>query len=151
MPLIRFTRGVGRAGWVVRTFTWSDFSHVGFKLDDGRILDSTPELGVSFRVDCDDDTTEYYAVCAPSQVIARAVAWAEAQVGKPYDWSAIWGFVCRRDSWQCDDRWFCSELVEKSFDNAGFPILRDRGQVDRITPRDLLLSTRLARVSPPKL
>jgi uncharacterized protein YycO len=143
MTLLRFSRGSGLADWIVRASTFADYAHVGFKLNDGLVLDATPSNGVTFREAQDDGTTIYFQPLAPKAHIDRAVEWAKLQIGRPYDWSAIAGFVFRRD-WHSDDsKWFCSELIEAAFSNAGWPLLRDSKHFDRITPRDLLLSTRI--------
>jgi len=145
MTTIRFTRGTGFGGAVVRIATWSPFAHVGFKLDDGKVLDATPDFGVSIRDAIDDETTEYWKILAPRQHIADAVSYATRQVGKPYDWNAIYGLILRKD-WHEDSKFFCSELVEAAFDFVHWPLVRDAGRLDRITPRDLLLSPRLAKI-----
>lgn len=148
MLTLRFSRGNGLAGWVVRTFTWSPFAHCGFKLDNGMVLDATPELGVTLREARDDATTQYWRlVDPPPGVEERALKWAMDQRGLPYDWTAIEGFIMRRD-WHKNDRFFCSELIEAAFDRAGWPLVRDSWLADRITPRDLLLSERITRVRP---
>lgn len=41
-----------------------------------------------------------------------------AQRYKPYDSTAIWGFVNGRD-WREDDSWFCSELQTAALEHAG--------------------------------
>lgn len=145
MTTIRFTRGSGLAGAIVRIGTWSDFAHVGFKLDDGSVLDATPEFGVSVRMATDTDDTEYWKILAPKAHIEGMVAWGLTQVGKPYDWSAIYGFAVHRD-WHNDAHWFCSEYVQGCSDAVHWPFVRDADLLDRITPRDLRLSTRIAPI-----
>jgi uncharacterized protein YycO len=140
--LIRFTRGTGIDGAIVRYATWSNYAHVGFLLPDDTILDATPEFGVSLRHDYDDATTRYYKPALAPRAIDKAVQWAASQVGKPYDWSAIYGIIFRRD-WHKPTAWFCSELVQNGSEVGGDPFLVDGGQIDRITPRDLELSPKL--------
>jgi hypothetical protein len=41
-----------------------------------------------------------------------------AQLGKPYDWRAILGFLFNRDRRQ-DDWWICSELQARALEVAG--------------------------------
>lgn len=148
MILLRFTRGDGVAGAIVRWATWSPFGHVGFKLTDtGQVLDATPEFGVSLRIAEDDEYTRYFKILAPARVLEGAIAWAKRQEGKPYDWTAIYGIAFRRD-WHKDDKWFCSELISGAMDYVHWPLLRDGRAYDRITPRDLLLSPRILPVVP---
>ncbi len=147
MTLIRFTRGTGIGGAIVRWATWGSAGHVGFRLDDGKVLDACPGMGVSIRDAEDDDSTEYWSIAAPKQTIQDAVDWAKQQVGKPYDWTAIYGMAFRRD-WHQDTAWFCSELVTAAFDTVHWPIVRDSGRFDRVTPRDLMMATRIQRLNP---
>jgi uncharacterized protein YycO len=144
MTLLRFSRGTGRAAAVSRFGSFSDHAQVGFKLDTGLVLDSTPEFGVLVRDAQDDDTTLYFDFLAPGPHIHKAVAWAHAQVGAPYDWSAIFGW-CRgtRDWWVDGKQWFSAEFVAAAFIEARWPLVRDGQAFSRITPRDLLLSTRI--------
>jgi uncharacterized protein YycO len=149
MVSIRFSRGSGLAGAIVRYATWSDFAHVGFKLDEGSVLDATPEAGVTMRIAADDATTQYWRIAAEDPVVIdQAVLWAKGQIGKPYDWTAIYGMALRRD-WHKDTAWFCSELVTAAFDAAGWPLITDSGKCNRITPRDLTLATRIVQIVPP--
>lgn len=53
----------------------------------------------------------------------RIMTFARAQVGKPYDYRGIYGFLDRRDI-HGRDAWFCSELVSAAFWAADIPILR---------------------------
>jgi uncharacterized protein YycO len=140
--LIRFSRGTGWEGAVVRWATWCWAAHVGFKLPDGRVLDATPEFGVATRIAADDPTTRYFLPHAEQTQVRNAVAYAAQQIGKPYDWTALIGMAVRRD-WHKPDKWFCSELVEAAMYEAGCELLDDDNHVDRITPRDLLLSPRM--------
>lgn len=45
-------------------------------------------------------------------------AFMKSQIGKPYDHTAIWGFVLGRD-WREDDSWICSELQAAALEAAG--------------------------------
>lgn len=150
MTLLRFTRGTGFGGAFVRFTTFSDFAHVGFKLDDGTVLDACPGLGVSIRQADDDETTEYWDVAAPKATIAEAVDWAKTQIGKRYDWLSIAGLFIRRD-WHKNNAWDCSEFVTAAFDYVHWPLIRDSGKYDRITPRDLMMSTRIRPALPSEM
>lgn len=150
MALLRFSRGSGIGAFIVRTATWSEWAHVGFLLDDGMVLDACPGFGVSIRKAEDDESVEYWDICAPKKSIADAVEWAKTQIGKPYDWRAITGFVTHRD-WHDDRAWFCSELVEAAMDSVHWPLLHDSNRYDRITPRDLMMSTRIRAALPSQM
>lgn len=49
---------------------------------------------------------------------ARWERFLEGEIGKPYDKTAIWGFVMGRD-WREPDSWFCSELQARALEVAG--------------------------------
>lgn len=150
MILLRFSGGSGISAAVVKYGTWSPFAHVGFKLPDGSVLDATPTYGVLNRMAKDDETTEYWRPVYHQAKVKKAVEWAFGQVGKPYDWSGILGFTWRfgapaKRNWRSQNAWFCSELVCEAFDVAHIPLLQDSGCFNRITPRDLLLSTMIKK------
>lgn len=56
-----------------------------------------------------------------------------AQVGKPYDHSAIWGFASGRD-WREDDSWICSELQAAALEHAGIVPNQLYLAANKITP-----------------
>ncbi len=144
---------------VIQVGTWSWADHVDFVLPDGSLLGALAlDPSGKFTKDCfrkggvqihpmmpiaHYSRVERYNIDAPSSVLDYALS----QVGKPYDWKGIFAFVSHNRDWQEDDAWFCSELVAFSFEQAGFPLVRDVAY--RITPRDLLLSTLLTFASMP--
>ena len=74
-------------------------------------------------------TTEIREVEVPDPL--AAIAWYRTQVGKGYDYLAVFGAFCRRD-WQEDSKWQCAEGLEMSFVHAGRP--RFRNSPSRISP-----------------
>lgn len=141
------TDGEGFSGTFIRWYTWSSVAHAAIQLDDGSFIDATPSHGVSHHTGVSGSVVRFFDVeypTIPSRTLVeeRVRAWLSAQLGKPYDWSAIYGMAFRRD-WHKDDKWFCSELVEGAFSAAGYPLVNGSLILDRVTPRDLLLSTRL--------
>lgn len=60
-----------------------------------------------------------------------------AQLGKPYDLTALAGAAFDRD-WHQDDAWFCSELQAAALEHCGY--LPRLAAIDsHVSPRDLLL------------
>lgn len=76
--------------------------------------------------------SDFHTVEVPNIEAARK--FAEAQLGKKYDVSAIFGIVFQNRRWQDDDKWFCSELVEAILLAGGKP--RFRTTVSSILPRE---------------
>jgi hypothetical protein len=60
-----------------------------------------------------------------------------AQLGKPYDETAIAAFVVGRD-WRAPDSWFCSELAAAALEASGL-VPRLIAPINKIAPDDLLL------------
>ena len=119
---------------LIRWFTWSEYSHVDFVLEDGRLLGAQSD-GVFIRKPNNHYTkVQRVSVEAPASVLKHA----RSQIGKPYDYGGIFGIILRRN-WHDPKRWFCSEYVAWAFKEAKAPLLRTE-RANRITPRDLLLS-----------
>jgi uncharacterized protein YycO len=63
-------------------------------------------------------TRVVFEIPATAHQKAKWRAFLKAQIGKPYDHSAIWGFVRGRD-WRQADSWICSELQAAALEHAG--------------------------------
>lgn len=135
MVTLQFSAGKSLMSRAICAATWSWASHVDFVLPDGRLFGAVASNGVCAR----ELRLEHYSRCERhrADIPNEALLWALDQDGKDYDWSAIFGFIARRD-WQNKDRWFCAELVQCASMQVGMPLLR--GDYWRISPRDLLLS-----------
>ncbi len=114
-------------------WTWSQYSHVDFIMPSGRLLGARGD-GVAIRDQYQTKIKRIVEVEASDAVLRAALS----QLGKPYDYTAMAGFITRRD-WQEQDSWFCSELVAWAFEQAGKPLIRTDG-LYKVSPRDLLLS-----------
>lgn len=119
--------------WLIRAATMGKYSHCGILDDYGRVIHATYSRGVhmvsleSFIASWPTNTCSYL-VC-PDE--AGAQKFLEEQLGKPYDWTALFKLVFQRD-WQENDQWFCSELVEAAIVAGNNQRFRD--SVHRITP-----------------
>lgn len=119
--------------WLIRAFTWSRWSHVAI-VDHDEVIESTLKRGGVRARSLMDFLSEYQHVemvewNVPDE--AAALRFLRAQIGKPYDWTALVGFLLRRD-WAEDDSWFCNELAEAAAQAGG--LKRFRGVLSRITP-----------------
>jgi len=100
--------------WLIRLFTWSRFSHTVYVEDDTHVIDSTLQHGGVRRRLLADIYSQYPTIAEVTIDLPdeqAALEFARAQIGKPYDQTAILGFVFHRN-WAEDDSWFCSELIE---------------------------------------
>lgn len=123
---------------LIRMFTFSKWSHVGI-VDGTRVIESTGKHGVSEGslfsfIDRNHAyaTRKFTVTKEQKQIILDTM---RSQIGKKYDFRAIFGMPFKRD-WQEDDCWFCSELIAYAFDKAGVPLV-SKNAVHRVTPEDI--------------
>jgi uncharacterized protein YycO len=138
---LRFITQWGPVSFIIRKFMWSQFSHVEFVVPTGYL--GAREMGVRIRgFDYCKPKREALGIIECSDEVAdKVLAFARAQIGRPYDFiSVLFGFPFRLDlGSRKNHRWFCSELVAVSFEQAGYPLVERRNK-DRITPEDLFQS-----------
>lgn len=126
MIRLQFSRQADFASDAIAWFSSGHLSHVDAVMGNGFLLGSRSDVvehipaGVQIR-------PPWYARFAEKVVFeipatpfqyARWERFLEAQIGKPYDSTAIWGFVTGRD-WREQDSWFCSELQARALEVAG--------------------------------
>ena len=118
-PRILLFRGRGLISALIRWQTRGAYSHAAILLPDGRILESWQGDGVRIKVLDDMRGVESYEVTGitPEQWDA-AIAFAESQVGRGYDYWAVVRFIAR-SRMPDNERWFCSELVFDALRHAG--------------------------------
>lgn len=141
MIVLQFSAAPTLGSWAIRWYTRSDYSHVDFVLPDGRLLGALFGQGVCIH----EPRTDYiradrFTVDAPVAVLNAALS----HVGAGYDYAAFLGFVSKED-WHRRSRFICSEFVEHSFAEAGYPLLRSTTEW-RLAPEHLLLSPYLTPV-----
>lgn len=130
---------VTTSGWeshLIRFATWSEFSHVDFVLNDGRLLGAHYNGGVAIREPNYERFTRVarYEVRGFTNEQCHAMrTFLYAQIGKPYDWQAILGFGIRRD-WHNPDAWMCSEYAEATLEIGGRPA--QNKPRNRVTPQN---------------
>jgi uncharacterized protein YycO len=140
---IRFVATTGFVAWAIRRVTWGVVNHVELVLDDGRVLGAYTGEGISVHPYWEANKEYRYSIpCSQSQHDA-IMAYAYSQLGKPYDFLDILGFLFHRD-WRRENRWTCAEFVTACFEIGGMPLLNaPLNVVNRISPRDLFLSPML--------
>lgn len=97
----------------IRAFEGGTASHVGCRVGDQVIDTSLSQGGVRLH-EWERWQHKYELVCEvpvtfDPELAGQADQWLYAQIGKPYDWTAIVGFALMRD-WSEEDWWFCSEI-----------------------------------------
>ena len=117
-------------------------SHVEFELEDGTFLGAHSDGGVQIRPAnyCRTTWDRRYAIEVTQAQYDCCMAFAHAQIGKPYDFSDIVG-IALNTGWHTADKWICSELVLASLLHAGVGALNVLECVsNRIDPDRLHLS-----------
>lgn len=124
------------SSYAVRLFSWSGWSHVSTIIDDTYAIEAISNGGVVktpiqdiiskssnhkiLEVNIKNTETFYNAITS--------------QLGKPYDTSAIFGFVFHRN-WQDDSDWFCSELPAWATNQCGEPVFNNN-EIYKVLPED---------------
>lgn len=117
-------------------------SHAEFELSDGTFLGAHAGGGVQIRKPDYTKTSwdRRYAIPVAQKQYDDVMAFAHAQIGKPYDFSDIVGILLDQN-WHCTSKWICSELVLASLLNGGVEFLNvQAGYCHRIDPDRLHLS-----------
>lgn len=132
MPVqVQFVRQADPISSGIAWFGGSPFSHVDAVLPDGTLLGARSDRvggkpsGVQIRPPNYEKFAARVRFSVPA-TDAQAGAFYDflhKQVGKPYDRSAILGFVTGRN-WRHEDQWICSELIARAGEMSTiFPFL----------------------------
>ena len=145
--MIRFQFVLGY-GWTSQAIAWFSagvFSHVDAVLPSGKLLGARADKadgisGVAIREPFYEKWKAriVMSLVVKPEVEAEFYSFLDAQLGKPYDKTAILGFATGRD-WRTDDSWFCSELGTAALEQSNAcPVL--------YTPRNKVTPAALATV-----
>lgn len=119
----------GFIGRAIRWQTRSQYSHASLYLPGQGIIEAREGKGVRHISDFElkeGERIEIYRIEGIADADAN-FAWefAQAQIGKGYDWTMVLRFVSRRqESRSSSEKWFCSELVYAALKAAGVDLLR---------------------------
>ena len=117
--------------YAIKLFTWSNWSHAGVIVNN-KVIEARGSTGVV------ESSLEDFKKNYPTNKIIDIPhegdyqARLHKQVGKDYDWGAIFKFVLRGD-WSETSKWFCFELVAYA---SG--VLNPK-YLDRVTATHLLM------------
>ena len=131
----------------IKLFSRGWCSHVDVVMPDGCLLGARSDevggapTGVQIRPQGYNkwDQVEQIALQATPEQEKAFYDFLQAQLGKPYDKTAIIAFAFERD-WTAPDSWFCSELAAAALVYCGWFPKPFRFGVNEITPRDLLMA-----------
>lgn len=122
--IVLFSTSKGPISAFIRFFTWSKWSHVAI-LDGDYVIESRGGKGV-VRTPLQLFLRRVSRVAAmryPHVATDAAIAFARSQLGKGYDWGAIFGIGFRRN-WGDRSKWSCVELATVAAHAANTPLLR---------------------------
>lgn len=127
---------------IIRAFTWGLYSHFDFVLPNGRLLGALMLEGVVIHDAAPDylRRDRFELIGAPDTVYDAALS----QLGKPYDYTAIFGIGMHRD-WDTDDAWHCCELGMWACYQAGYIPLNTM-HLNRVLPDHWLMSPYVRRL-----
>lgn len=130
--IVLFCKDNSLLSWLIRLLTWSSWSHVAVQHGEMAIQAVWPKVELVSAEEIIDRYTVVEMRIFPA--VNRQGAWSflQDQVGKPYDWMALLGFLFRKD-WARPTKWFCSELVAAAAVAANSPLYRPE-VTWRITP-----------------
>lgn len=130
MLILAAYQGTSWKSKLIRIRTWSDTSHVSLYDPVGNweyeawSKGVTKTLGIGFNHQPGTRAALFRAEAMSAEARVKAVAFAEGELGKPYDWRGLFGFLSRRDGAQNPTKWFCSEFVAACFRHGGYRLLR---------------------------
>lgn len=137
-PRLLLFHGKGIISALVRFQTRGAYSHAALLLPDGEtIIEAWQGAGVRKRKVTNWEGIDKFKINARVDWDV-AIAFAEKQIGKPYDYVSVLRFVSRRRG-KDDSKWFCSEICFESILAGGCALLRT-DEPWRISPWHLALS-----------
>lgn len=144
------SKGLGPA--IIRWFTRSKWSHVDIVVGSDLQDKTAPIIGATTKgVICYTLSDRLFhakrAVAVkivPNGIVAdqveasklEALKWLQSQLGKKYDWGAIFFAIGLNRNWRDEDSWFCSELAAEFALKCGMPVV-DPSVHYRVTPQDI--------------
>lgn len=118
-PVICLHQGTSLISRLIRLQQRSRYSHASILFPDGEHYESREFKGVlrhaEFTLTNKTEQVDRFIYSHPlsEEEIERGRSFLDAQVGKPYDWPMVFGFVSRspNEGPSSEGRFFCSELV----------------------------------------
>jgi hypothetical protein len=149
---IHLFQGRGLVAWAIRWFTWGKYSHVGIQMGnyfyearEGSLIPyRRGEVKVHYL-----KTGWAYSKRQPAKTLHLELTdkeyvdmqrFLDRQVGKRYDYGAIFSFISRGKEWLISkDTYFCSELVCYALKYIKKPLFLDK-ECRKVSPSDIAYS-----------
>ncbi len=138
---LRFSEGKGFGSELIEWYGHGPFSHVDIVEPDGRLTGARLDGGVQTR-DADylkgqENGFKFVNLPCEPAISDEFYRFIHAQIGKPYDKTAIIGFAAGRN-WREDDSWFCSELAAAGLEQCGYFKWRLFSPANKVDPNGLI-------------
>jgi hypothetical protein len=142
---IVFSANILPLSWLIRLWCMSSVSHVQFEFSDGVQIFPSVEVGRTVYTRNKNYTWEYpieLNIGSAEEKIIRD--WAESQIGKPYDYTALAPLNVliprKKKAWRDDDRWMCSEFCAYGLELIGANFFEENYK--KVKPSDLYSAIR---------
>ena len=154
LKIALFASLVSKLSKLIEWETRSKYSHAAIVLRDGSVIESVepdgvrklprlPDVSEPDRIDLFEIRGPYGGLTEGQMGLVEA--FLGGQLGKPYDWPDLIGFVTRDRLQEDRGAWFCSELVFAAIEAGGVTLLRDISPF-QVSPGTLSLSPYLVAI-----
>lgn len=134
---------------IILFFSRGGYSHTSVLFDDGTIIEARPFTKIH-KLKCIQDgitarcRVDIFEVDTTQKEDAIIKEFLEKQIGKKYDYLAIFGFImyASKEGRKSYGRWICSELVFAAFRKAGIN-LHERIDAWKVSPTILSYNTKM--------
>lgn len=138
---IKFTASLLPLSPLIRVATWAKCSHVEFEFSDGMVIAPVMEVGRVIATRDRKYRWEYpYELPISKKEEKTLRVWAEDQIGKPYDYTALAPFNVliprAKKLWKDDSMWMCSEFCAVGLELVGIKLFPE--DYKKITPGRLM-------------
>lgn len=126
--------------WIIRKLTFSRWSHVAIVDGDTAIEAVWPRVRRVPLAHLLETHRDHELAEIDVELESVAMSFVGSQIGKRYDWRALFGLITPTRDWERTEQWTCAELVAAAI-NAGSrrALFRDKA---RVTPQMLYLLSR---------
>ena len=149
--MIALYRGISVASRLIRWYTRGPYSHAAWIDPDTGACYEAWTSGVRKELTYESNHTpgtpvDFFATPATREQSLAIRQFLQDNLGKPYDWPAIFKFVTRRPEAAADqERWDCSEIILSACLSAALPLLA-RVEPYKVSPSMLSWSPLLVHV-----
>lgn len=124
--------------WIIRKLTFSKWSHVAVCINDTEVIEAVwPKVRQTTIHHVIDTHKEYKFAFIHVPHEEKAITFLKNQLGKRYDWRALFGILTPNRDWSREDEWDCAELAASSINRgSAYDLFKDAA---RVTPQMLYL------------